>query len=262
MTISQVHHPVTPAVAASHSYKVGVVIPVYGESDAICWVLERFDQSLPVNTICLVIDVPLRKIMRRIRDAAMECGLVVHIIKNEKRMGVGHSIRQGLEYLIETGHEVAVVMAGNGKDDPLEIPRLVEAVISGEADYVQGSRYLSGGRYQRMPLVRRLFNRLYPFIWTVLTDCKCTDVTNGFRSYRLDVLNDPRIDLDQKWLEGYSLEYYIHYKMLSLRYSTKEVPVSKIYPFGHKGGYSKIQPLRDWWPIISPLVLLFLGARS
>ena len=41
--------------------------------------------------------------------------------------------------------EILVVMAGNGKDDPHEIPRLLTPIRKGEADYVQGSRFLEGG---------------------------------------------------------------------------------------------------------------------
>jgi hypothetical protein len=96
----------------------------------------------------------------------------------------------------------------------------------------------------------------------VLTGRKCTDVTNGYRCYRLDILRDPRINLNQDWLDGYSLEYYLHYKVLALRYRTKETPVTKTYAFNDRGGYSKIQPLKDWWPIVSPLALLVLGVRK
>ena len=240
--------------------RVCVVIPVYGDSDSLCWVLSRFSKA-PVHTICLVVDVPLKETMNRVREAARKVGIPVHIIKNERRTGVGSSIRQGLRYLMETDYDIAVIMAGNGKDDPREIERVAGPVVRGECDYVQGSRYLPGGRAVRMPFVRVLFNRLYPFIWTLLTHRECTDVTNGFRCYRLDILRDAKINLDQYWLNGYSLEYYLHYKALSLGYRFKEVPVSKAYPFGNRGGYSKIQPLKDWWPIISPLILLFLGVR-
>jgi glycosyltransferase involved in cell wall biosynthesis len=199
--------------------------------------------------------------MDRIREAARQSGVTVHIIKNRQRTGVGSAIRQGLEYLTGTGHDVAVVMAGNGKDDPAEIGRLIEAVVRHECEYVQGSRYLPGGKRSRMPFSRIVFNRLYPLIWTLLARKRCTDVTNGFRCYSLHILGDRRVNLYQDWLNGYSLEYYLHYKALTLGYRVNEVPVSKIYPFGNRGGYSKIQPLRDWWPIVSPLVLLFLGAR-
>ena len=241
--------------------KIGVVIPVYGESDSIVWVLNRFPREI-VDTICLVVDVPTRRVMNRVRGAAEQNGITTHIIKNPERKGIGLCISQGLEYLRETGHSIVVVMAGNGKDDPQEIDQLLEPILRDGCDYVQGSRYLEGGTRGRMPFVRRVFNRLYPKIWTLVTGKKCTDVTNGFRCYRLDLLNDKRINLNQDWLHGYSLEYYLHYKVLSLGYRMKEVPVSKIYPFGHKGGYSKIQPLKDWWPIISPLALLFFGVRS
>lgn len=240
---------------------VGVVIPVFGDTDSICWALGRFGEA-SVDAICLVIDVPIKRVMDDIRQAARQSGVLVHIIKNKNRTGLGYALRQGLAYLSETGHNVVVIMAGNGKDDPGEINRLVDPVLSNEFDYVQGSRYLAGGKKGRMPLTRIIFNRLYPVFWTLLTGRRCTDVTNGYRCYTLDILKDRRINLDQDWLDGYSLEYYLHYKVLSLGYRFKEVPVTKTYPFSNRGGYSKIQPLKDWWPIISPLMLLFLGVRK
>ena len=241
--------------------RVGVVMPVYGDSDSVCWVLSRLKTNL-VSTVCLVVDVPLRPAMSKIREAARKIGIPVHIIKNRDRQGVGFALRQGLGYLVETRHNIAVIIAGNGKDDSAEINRVIEPVARGECDYVQGSRYLPGGETSRMPFQRVIFNRLYPVIWSLLTGKRCTDVTNGFRGYRTDLLKDHRVNLDQDWLNGYSLEYYLHYKVLSLGYRMKEVPVSKTYPFGNRRGYSRIQPLKDWWPIISPLVLLFLGARD
>ena len=215
-----------------------------------------------MDTICLVVDAPRKRVLNRIRGLAEQTGITVHIIKNRERRGVGYCLRQGLNYLVESDHSVAVVMAGNGKDDPREMHRLLEPVIRRETDYAQGSRYVEGGRREKMPFVRQIFNRFYPAFWTILSGRKCTDVTNGYRCYRLDILKDHRVNLNQAWLNGYSLEYYLHYKVLSLGYSVKEVPVSKIYPFGNRGGYSKIQPLKDWWPIMSPLILLFLGVRS
>jgi dolichol-phosphate mannosyltransferase len=241
--------------------RIGVVIPVYGESDSICWVLSRLRKG-SVDTICLVVDIPQKRVMDRIRESARQSGIATRIIKNRRRTGIGSSLRQGLEYLSQTGHDIAVIMAGNGKDDPTEIDRVVEPVVRGECDYVQGSRYLLSVSRSGMPLVRRVFNRLYPFIWTLITKRRCTEVTNGFRCYRLGILEDYRVNLDQEWLDGYSLEYYLHYKVLTLGYRVKEIAVSKTYPFGDRGGYSKIQPLRDWWSIVSPLILLFLGVRK
>ena len=215
-----------------------------------------------VDTVCLVIDQPSDAELEDIREASKRSGIHVHIIKNGTRTGVGSSIRQGQDYLMATGHEIVVIMAGNGKDDPQELTRLTEPIVTSDYDYVQGSRYLPGGSSIRLPIFRAIFNRLYPAVWTIMLGRRCTDVTNGYRAYKLSVLQDPRVNLRQEWLDGYSLEYYLHYKILELGFRMIEVPVSKKYPFRGRGGYSRIQPLKDAWSIVSPLILLSAGVRE
>jgi len=87
-----------------------------------------------------------------------------------------------------------------------------------------------------------------------------TDVTNGFRAYRLSLFDDPRIRIDQDWLEHYELEYYLNWKAITLDYRVLEVGVSKTYPAS--GGYSKIRRVLDWWSIVKPTLLLWLRLRS
>ena len=87
-----------------------------------------------------------------------------------------------------------------------------------------------------------------------------TDVTNGFRAYRLSLLDDPRIRIDQAWLDHYELEYYLHWKAITLGYRVLEIGVSKTYPVS--GPYSKIRRVLDWWGIVKPTLLLWLHLRS
>jgi dolichol-phosphate mannosyltransferase len=88
-----------------------------------------------------------------------------------------------------------------------------------------------------------------------------SDVTNGFRAYRLALLDDPRIRIDQPWLDRYELEYYLHWKAITLDYRVIEVGVSKTYPKDGRN-YSKIRKVRDWWSIIRPTLLLWLHLKS
>ena len=206
-------------------------------------------------------DEPRRDLIELINFVSKNVKPKVTILKNSKRMGIGYAIRRGLKYAMKMGYDVAVVMAGNGKDDPREIPRLLVKILAG-CDYVQGSRYLPGGRYEKMPFVRRVFNRLWPLFWTLITYKRQTEVTNGFRAYKLSILKDPRINIDQPWLNHYALEYYIHYKVLTLGYKYCETAVSKIYPWGSRGGYSKIRPWRDWVHIVLPPILLKLRLKK
>ena len=83
-----------------------------------------------------------------------------------------------------------------------------------------------------------------------------TDGTNGFRAFRLDLLDDPRIRLDQAWLDRYELEPYLLFQAVRCGYRVREVPVTVRY---HARGTTKMRGLSDGWRILRPLILLRLG---
>ncbi len=231
--------------------KFGVVIPVYNEP-RLQLLLSRFDFASVPNVV--VVD-----------DGSNDgCSMAakhfpVVLLQHEKPRGVGAAIRTGLRFLKRQGIEVAVVMAGNNKDDPSDIPQLLSAIERG-ADYVQGSRFLNPAHSSETPFVRRLITRAVAMLWSLRFGRKLTEVTNGYRAYRLSILEDPRLDLSQSWLDRYELEYYIHYKILSLGYCYAEVSVAKRYPTDGLPT-SKIRLLSDLWSLLRPLVLLSLRIR-
>jgi dolichol-phosphate mannosyltransferase len=237
------------------------IIPVYRDVSDLLDVLSKFSDNT-VDEICIVMDCVANAYLDRIMETAKKIGIPVTIISNEKRKGIGNAIRSGIQYALSRKYDVAVIMAGNNKDDPREIPRLLTPILEEGYDYIQGSRFLAGGKSTRNPFFRKIFSRLYPFVWTLITGVQCTDVTNGFRAYRLKIFSNPQINIHQRWLDSYQLEYYIHFKVLTLGYKTKDVPVSKTYQYRHKGGYSKISPFRDWWSIVGPLIYLSLGLKE
>jgi len=186
----------------------------------------------------------------------------VQTIKHEQRCGVGAAIRTAIKYAQKQGYEVLVIMAGNDKDNPEEIPRLVDPILKGNYDFVQGSRYKgSGGIGGDMPYYRKIATRVHPWLMSVITGSKVTDSTNGFRAFRLSLFNDSKINIDQPWLDQYELEPYILYKAITLRFQFTEVPVTKIYP-PRKLGYTKMRPVTGWWSILRPLIYLGLGIKK
>lgn len=183
-------------------------------------------------------------------------------VLDQPRRGIGSCIRRCVHYARDHGFDVLVVMAGNGKDDPAEVRRLVEPILHEGADYVQGSRFLPGGGSPNLPLFRRISIRLLSLLFSLSRGRRCTDLTNGFRAYRIGLLDDPLIDIEQDWLDTYEFEYYLHWKAYALGYDVAEVPVTKRYP-GRRGvEYTKIRPVTGWWRMMRPLVLLELGMRK
>jgi dolichol-phosphate mannosyltransferase len=232
--------------------KVLAMAPVLDEEAKIGEVVRR----IPMDVVdeALVVDDGSTD---RSADVARERGATV--ISLGKVIGVGAAIRTGYKYAVEKDFDVAVVMAGNNKDSPEEIPVLLDPIADGIADFVQGSRFLKGtDNFGDMPRYRRVATRLHPMLFSMAANHKVTESTNGFRALRTDVLRDPRLDLDQKWLDAYELEPYLYLKVLKLGYRTAEVPVSKVYP-PKKIGQTKMKPITGWWSILRPLV--YVGLR-
>jgi dolichol-phosphate mannosyltransferase len=194
------------------------------------------------------------------QEVARSAGATV--IELGQTLGVGAAIRTGYQYAIDNGYDIAVVMAGNNKDSPEEIPMLLAPIANGEADLVQGSRWLSeSSDYGEMPLYRKMATRLHPFIFRLISSADLTDTTNGFRAARTLMLKDPKLALDQRWLDQYELEVYLLYKAAKLGYVVTEVGVTKRYP-PKELGQTKMKPIVGWWSILRPLVLLGLGIKQ
>jgi dolichol-phosphate mannosyltransferase len=178
-----------------------------------------------------------------------------------RTLGVGAALRAGYGYAVARGYDVAVVMAGNNKDAPEEIPLLLDPIAEGRADLVQGSRFLkAGANFGDMPRYRRLATRLHPLLFSLVARRRVTESTNGFRAVHRRVLTDPRLDLRAAWLDAYELEPYLYLRAIRLGYRTTEVPVTKVYP-PRALGQTKMQPITGWWSILRPLVYLGLGLR-
>jgi dolichol-phosphate mannosyltransferase len=186
----------------------------------------------------------------------------VIVLRNPMNRGIGASMKQVFEYVLDRGYDVVVIQAGNDKDNPLEIPALLAPLAADTADFVQGSRYLHGGAFGNMPRYRVLGTRLvHPLVFSIAARKRVTDSTNGFRALRTSILRDPRVDWRQPWLDRYELEPYLMMKAIRLGYRHIEVPVTKIYP-RHELGYTKMRPFVDWWSILRPIVYLGLGVKK
>ncbi len=238
-----------------------LVVPVaFNENVKLRSVIERFLKS-PARGFAdylVVDDCSTDGTTDMIRSFA---GQGVATIRHDRRSGVGAAIRTAIRYAIEKRYTVIVIMAGNDKDNPNEIPALLKPILEDGYDFVQGSRYKGKvGIGGDMPFYRKVATRLHPWLMSFFTGRKVTDSTNGFRAFRLAVVQDPRLDIGQAWLDAYELEPYLMFKALRLGYRFTEVFVTKIYP-PKKLGYTKMKPLLGWWSILKPLFYLGFGLR-
>ncbi|MEK6677556.1 MAG: glycosyltransferase family 2 protein [Planctomycetota bacterium] len=235
--------------------KVIVLAPARNEEMKIGRVVDRVDRSI-VDTVVVIDDASTD----RSADIAREKGATV--LETGRPSGVGAALRLGLRFARQTQHDIVVILAGNNKDNPDEIPRLIDPLCDEGFDFVIGSRYLPRGLCGGdMPQYRRVATRVHPWLLSFFSGKRLTESTNGFRAFRLSLLDDMRINLNQPWLDSYGLEVYLLWKVLTLNYKHTEVPCTKIYPT-RSLGYTKMKPVTGWWSILRPIFLLGLGLRE
>ena len=165
------------------------------------------------------------------------------VLKNMRNMGPGYVLKKGIRYGLRKKYDIMVILAGDGQDNPREIPELIKPLAEGY-DFVQGSRYL--GKRNKIPLFRWIATKVFTVAFRLIGGVYLTDASNGFRAFRADFIR--RIGLPKE-LYRYDFEPYL---LLSAakKYKFKEVAVSKYYP---RNGYSKMI-FRDWYGICKPLI--------
>jgi glycosyltransferase involved in cell wall biosynthesis len=196
------------------SGRIAVVIPAYDEAENLAELLPRVPGHLGgVAVAVLVVDDGSAD-----DTAAAARGAGAVLARLPENRGGGAALRIGYALMVAAGAGVVVTMDADGQHQPEEIARLLEPVLSGRAELVQGSRVLGSsepGAFAR-ELGIALFNRLV----RVLTRVQVTDCSNSFRAIRTDLL--PELDLRQP--QFHAAEFLIEGLTRGLVF--EEIPVS------------------------------------
>lgn len=184
------------------------------------------------------------------------------VIRHLQNLGVGAAIRSGIVYAQQEKYDGVAIMSSNGKMLTAELTQIVNPVIRGERDYTTGSRFIPGGESPGLPLFRKLSIPIVSILLSIFLGKYFSDITNGQRCYTLKFLEDPRININQDWLNRYEMEYYIHYWACRLNLRIQEIPVTSRYDHLQKGRHSKIRPWSGWWSMLRPIILLSFRLRK
>jgi dolichol-phosphate mannosyltransferase len=242
-----------PGGAPAAEPLVAVIIPALNEAGKIGRVLDKFPRDGRFEAI--VVDDGSTD---GTGDEARAHGAAA-VIRHEQRRGVGAAIRDGWKLGQARNRPYVSLVSGDDQHVPSELVAAFDALLAADADYVQGSRWMRGGNVVGATGGRGPGTQLYSIAFSVLVGRRMTDATNGFRVFRTALLDDPKIDIDQPWLDSYDLEPYMLYKAIHGRYRVIEHPCTVVYHA--REGYTKMHGLKDWWRLFRPAVLLRTGVK-
>jgi glycosyltransferase involved in cell wall biosynthesis len=130
------------------TYKVVIAaIPCFNTQDHIADVVAKTKKY--VDEVIVIDDGSTDKTA----DIAKAAG--ARVISHDKNRGKGAAMKTAAE---SAECDILVFIDGDGQHDPEEIPKLLEPIIQGNADFVIGSRYLVGSNLKHNPLMRKTAN--------------------------------------------------------------------------------------------------------
>jgi dolichol-phosphate mannosyltransferase len=165
----------------------------------------------------------------------------------------GAQLRMGIWWALQRGYKGVITIDGNNKDSIEDVPRFIEKLEEGY-DFVQGSRFVKGGKAIHTPWIRNLSVRLIhaPMIsWTA--GQRFTDTTNAYRAYSAKYLQDARVQPLRDIFMTYELLAYLSVRATQIGLKACEIPVTRAYP--KKG---KVPTKISFWKGNSELMKILL----
>lgn len=204
-----------------------VLIPAFNEADHLETLLPRIPEQIlgrPVSTV-VVCDGST--------DGTCRVGAShgVEVVKLKSNHGKGSAVRAGAALLKERDIDAVVTMDGDGQHNPDELTTLVRPVLTGEAEVVIGSRYLTDQSKGSTPLNRFLVRSLFTHMLRRRLRQPVTDPFTGFRC--MSPLAFETVLLLGDRYEG---ELEVRFEAERAGLKVMEVPIERIYT----GGQSKM----------------------
>ena len=153
-----------------------VLIPAYNEEAALPALVDEVRAAVPNVDIVVINDCSLD------HTANVARKLGVYVLDLPCNLGVGGAVQAGFRYAFDRGYQYVIRCDGDGQHPPSEIPKLIAAMKSGDADLVVGSRFLEDDKdsYKSTTLRSAGIHGL-SFLLTLICRARVTDPTSGFQ---------------------------------------------------------------------------------
>lgn len=217
---------------------LSIIIPAYNEEKRITDTLVSFSNYLQMHPltyeIIVVDDGSTDKTVRVIQSLQLTVPHI-RILQLPKNMGKGAAVREGM--LSATG-SIRLFSDADGATPIHELGKVLQPILSGEAEIAIGSRYLEGSDVQKkQPRYRVIWSRLVNRLMQRILLPGIVDPHCGFKAFTASAAETLfRQSTINQW--SFDLEILALAKRMGM--SIKEIPVKWIHDERSKGRISQL----------------------
>lgn len=165
------------------AHKISVVVPCYEEAlniKPLCVRLFAATRKAELEAQLLLVDddsgegtEATLRVVEALRKE--DYNIEIHVRKASEGKGLSSAVLLGLQ---KAENEVMVVMDADLQHEPESVPDLVKPILSGDAEFTLGCRYIEGGKIANWSFVRRVVSIVATLLARPLV--KVSDPMSGF----------------------------------------------------------------------------------
>ena len=204
--------------------KLAVVVPCFNVEREIAGVIHGLPDWVAV--IIAVDDRSTDGTLAVLRELAAEDPRLTIIVRDTNG-GVGAAMVTGYHAALTCKADFIVKMDGDGQMSSAELPRLLQPLVEGRADYAKGNRFRHVQDLGRMPRLKLLGNIVLTFLTKLVSGYwRIFDTQNGFTAISRETLEALPLDrLDP----GFSFENSVLAMLNIENRPVMDVPMPAIY---------------------------------
>jgi glycosyltransferase involved in cell wall biosynthesis len=204
--------------------KLSILIPVFNEAKTLEETIRRVRSVRLPKEIIVIDDASTdgsRDLLKRLAAEMNPGGDSLNELKalfQSVNQGKGAALRAGVKHV--TG-DIVIIQDADLEYNPQDYTKLLEPILTGDADVVYGTRFHGGGPHRVLFFWHYVGNQILTFFSNMLTNLNLSDMEVGYKAFKADVIK--RINIQSN---RFGFEPEVTVKVAKMGCRVYEVPIS------------------------------------
>ena len=166
--------------------KLSIIMPVYNEEKTVEEIVKKvLSVKLNIEKELIIIDDCSKDgSYKKLEELKSKFSEIV-LLKNEKNMGKGYSLRKGIE---KASGDIIIIQDADLEYDPDEYGKLIKPILEDRADVVYGSRFITTEARRVLYFWHYLGNKILTLFSNMLSNLNLSDMETCYKVFKADII--------------------------------------------------------------------------